>query len=83
LIRYFFHWSNWQWFDDINKTDWEPKQIALLLCVLPFEQNSWDRAAQLLGENEGDYWNNTSVNTYQTTSPTRPALETVEANSST
>jgi hypothetical protein len=25
--------GNWQWFDDINKTDWEPKQIALLLCV--------------------------------------------------
>jgi hypothetical protein len=25
--------GNWQWFDDINKTDWEPKQIALLLCI--------------------------------------------------
>jgi hypothetical protein len=41
--------GNWQWFDDINKTDWEPKQIALLLCILPFEKNSWDRAARLLG----------------------------------
>ena len=66
--------GNWQWFDDINKTDWEPKQIALLLCVLPFEKNSWDRAAQLLGENEGDYWNNTSVNTYQTEEDTEYAL---------
>jgi lipid A disaccharide synthetase len=37
--------GNWQWFDDINKTDWEPKQIALLLCILPFEKNSWDRAS--------------------------------------
>jgi len=58
--------GNWQWFDDINKTDWEPKQIALLLCALPFEKNAWDRAAQLLGENEGDYWYNTSAHTYQT-----------------
>jgi hypothetical protein len=41
-----------QWIDDINKTDWEQKQIALLLSILPFEKNSWDRAAQLLGEND-------------------------------
>jgi hypothetical protein len=28
----------------------------------------------LLGENEGDYWNNTSVNTYQTEEDTEYAL---------
>jgi hypothetical protein len=44
------------------------------LCILPFEKNSWDRAARLLGENEGDYWNNTSVNTYQTEEDTEYAL---------
>jgi len=66
--------GNWQWFDDINKADWEPKQIALLLCALPFERNAWDRAAQLLGENEGEYWNNTSANTYQTKDDTEYAL---------
>jgi hypothetical protein len=57
----------------------------------PFEKNSWDRAARLLGENEGEYWNNTSANTYQTeddtksaiTLPIGSALETVEANFST
>jgi len=66
--------GNWQWFDDINKADWEPKQIALLLCALPFEENAWDRAAQLLGENEGEYWNNTNANTYQTEDDTEYAL---------
>lgn len=66
--------GNWQWFDDIYKVDWEPKQIALLLCALPFEKNSWDRAAQLLGENEDEYWNNTSANTYQTEDDTEYAL---------
>jgi hypothetical protein len=30
--------------------------------------------ARLLGENEGDYWNNTSVNTYQTEEDTEHAL---------
>lgn len=67
--------GDWQWFDDINKAGWEPKQIALLLCALPFERNAWDRAAQLLGENEDEYWNNTSANTYQTEDDTEYALE--------
>jgi hypothetical protein len=66
--------GNWQWFDDINKVGWEPKQIALLLCALPFERNAWDRAAQLLGENEDEYWNMTSANTYQTEDDTEYAL---------
>ena len=66
--------GNWQWFDDINKAGWEPKQIALLLCALPFERNAWDRAAQLLGENENEYWNNTSANTYQAEDDTEYAL---------
>jgi hypothetical protein len=66
--------GGWQWFDDINKVGWEPKQIALLLCALPFERNSWDRAAQLLGENEGEYWNITSANTYQTDDDTEYAF---------
>ncbi|MFP3342108.1 hypothetical protein R0J87_06290 [Halomonas sp. SIMBA_159] len=66
--------GNWQWFDDINKAGWEPKQIALLLCALPFERNAWDRAAQLLGENENEYWNNTSANIYQTEDDTEYAF---------
>lgn len=66
--------GSWQWFDDIEKTDWEPKQTALLLCALPFERNAWDRAAQLLGDNENEYWKNTSANTYQTEDDTEYAL---------
>lgn len=58
--------GNWQWFDDISKEGWEPKQIALLLSALPFEKEAWDRVKQLLGNNEGEYWKITSANTYQT-----------------
>jgi hypothetical protein len=35
--------------------------------------SAWDRAARLLGENEGEYWNNTSANTYQTEDNTEVA----------
>lgn len=66
--------GNWQWFDDVNKVGWEPKQIALLLCALPFDKNAWDRAAKLLGENEDEYWRITSANTYQTEDDTEYAL---------
>jgi hypothetical protein len=66
--------GNWQWFDDIHKVGWEPKQIALLLCALPFDKNAWDRAAKLLGDNEDEYWRITSANTYQTEDDTEYAL---------
>lgn len=66
--------GDWKWFDDIDKTGWNPHQIALLLCALPFEKNAWDRAAQLLGENEGEYWKNTNANTYQTDDDVEYAL---------
>ncbi|MDH5880147.1 hypothetical protein L8S15_13685 [Vibrio sp. S/42/10] len=66
--------GDWQWFDDIDKSEWPPKQIANLLCVLPFNQNAWERAAQLLGENEYEYWRNTEANTYQTEDDTEYAL---------
>ncbi len=56
----------WQWFDDIDKTEWNSQQIALLLCTMPFEKSAWDRATQLLGDNESEYWENTSANPYQT-----------------
>lgn len=60
------HMGDWQWFDNIDKSEWTPKQISSLLCALPFDKNAWDRATQLLGKNEKEYWENTRANTYQT-----------------
>lgn len=60
------HMRDWQWFDNIDKSEWTPKQISSLLCALPFDKNAWDRATQLLGKNEKEYWENTMANTYQT-----------------
>lgn len=68
------HTGGWQWFDDIDKSGWQSKEIANLLCALPFEKSTWDRAAKLLGQNEWEYWKNTSANTYQTDDDTEYAL---------
>ena len=67
--------GDWQWFDDIDKSEWEPKQISDLLCALPFDRNAWDRAAQLLGDNEHEYWKNTGANNYKTEDVTEYALQ--------
>lgn len=66
--------GDWQWFDDIDKSEWEPKQISNLLCALPFDKNAWERAPLLLGENECEYWRNTDANTYQTEDDTEHAF---------
>jgi hypothetical protein len=66
--------GDWQWFDNIYKSEWSPKQISNLLCALPFNRNAWERAAQLLGENEHEYWKNTGANTYQSEGDTEYAL---------
>lgn len=58
--------GGWQWFDNIDKSDWKPKQISNLLCVLPFVKEAWERATQLLGEQVYEYWRNTGANTYDT-----------------
>lgn len=57
--------GGWKWFDSIDKSDWNPKQISNLLCALPFERNAWDRVTLLLGENESEYWRRTKANIYQ------------------
>lgn len=67
--------NGWQWFDDIDKTGWSFQQIALLLCGLPFEQDAWNRVAQLLGGNESEYWGTTGANFYQTDDDTEYALK--------
>lgn len=66
--------GGWQWFDHIDKSDWNPKQISNLLCALPFDRSAWDRAGQLLGENESEYWRHTGANIYQTGDDTEYAL---------
>lgn len=66
--------GDWQWFDDIDKSEWNPKQISNLLCALPFNRNAWERAAQLLGENECEYWKHTGANIHQSDGDTEYAL---------
>jgi hypothetical protein len=57
--------KNWQWCDEIDKSDWSPEQVGLFLTCLPFTKEAWDRASQWLESNEREYWNRTDANAYQ------------------
>jgi len=67
--------DNYCWFDDINKTGWNVKQLAILLCALPFEKSTWDKVNQLLGDCENEYWEKTSAHINLIDDDTDYALE--------
>ncbi len=60
-----FRGCGWQWVDDIDISQWAPSQIGQLLAFFPFTPDTWERSAQLLGEDESPYWSKTNANPYE------------------
>ena len=60
--RYAF---GWQWFDDIDKSNWSCEQISALLRCLPFTGDAWQRVEHNLQEKQNEYWLKTDANAYQ------------------
>ncbi|XCN72309.1 MAG: hypothetical protein Q3M24_18705 [Candidatus Electrothrix aestuarii] len=48
--------NGWSWVDGIEKLEWSQKQVAQLLIYLPFNKDTWERAADWLGDEEREYW---------------------------
>lgn len=57
--------KNWEWLDNIDRSNWTPGQIGQFLAYLPFTKETWHRASGWLQEHEDEYWNRTSANPYQ------------------
>lgn len=55
----------WKWVDAVDTSQWSPSQKGQFLAYLPFTPDTWQRTAQLLGQDEGPYWSKASVNPYQ------------------
>ena len=61
------HYTNgWSWADELDKSGWDSGQIGQFLSYLPFTKETWGRAAEWLGDSQGDYWLKTNANPYQT-----------------
>jgi hypothetical protein len=70
------HYINgWSWDDEIDKAGWSAGQISQFLSYLPFTKETWIRAAEWLGDSQGDYWLRTNVNPYQAKSDLDIAIE--------
>lgn len=59
-----FHARGWAWFDNIDLTHWTRDQKALLLAYLPFNQETWERARNVLESDEAAYWRIAWANPY-------------------
>lgn len=70
-----YHIKDWEWCDNIDKSDWTPAQIGQFLACLPFTKGAWDRASEWLQGHEGEYWTCTGANAYQADGDLTIAIE--------
>ena len=66
--------EGWQWFDELDKSNYGESQIGMLLSILPFEIEAWQRAEDLLGDSEAEYWTRTGANPYDPSSDLNIAI---------
>ena len=60
------HNKGWSWVDGLDKSTWTVRQVGKLLSILPFTNETWERAINWLGEEQGEYWSEANINTYNT-----------------
>jgi len=59
-----FFTKRWPWVDSVLTAAWTTQQRAAFLALLPFVRDTWQRAAQLLGDNEAEYWRKANVDPF-------------------
>lgn len=64
-----------EWFNGLHNTNWSLDQKCELLLKLPFENEIWQKADKLLGNNVGDYWKKITANQLPAKSNLLPAIE--------
>jgi hypothetical protein len=60
--------QGWEWVDGLDRTNWTTAQNCQFLVYLPFEEDTWQRVADWLGEFEDMYWQKVPVNPFQSKS---------------
>lgn len=65
----------WSWADGMDKSSWNNIQIGSFLSLLPFNEESWERAERWLGKSQEEYWTRTPANPHQTEGNLRVAID--------
>jgi hypothetical protein len=73
FVRGRFWTTGWGWVDAVVRATWTAEQKSIFLAQLPFAQEAWRRAEQLLGDDVALYWKGANVN------PWGPQEHTLEA----
>ena len=75
FVRARFHKLGWTWADRVAVKLSVPEQIGQFLSFLPFTQEAWIRASQLLPEHDSAYWTKTPANQYEAKGELKIAVE--------
>lgn len=67
-----FHLNQWDWVDNIDRSNWSISAKAKFFAALPFVSKVWERVTSELAENESEYW------TRAQTHPNRDHLEHID-----
>ena len=70
-----YHLHGWNWVDNLNRSNWSLSQNCQFLMYLPFVPDTWQHAAEWLGDTENMYWEKASVNPYQSGSDLTAAID--------
>ncbi len=65
FVRSRYASNGWAWVDQLPFGEWTAEQIGQFLAYLPFVEETWQRATQLLPDDEIPYWTKTSANPYE------------------
>lgn len=63
-VSYRRYENGWEWVDRLDRSSWSPSHAAMFLTIMPFVQDTWDRVADWLEDNENEYWVSDSLNPY-------------------
>ena len=51
----------WEWVDRLDRSGWSISQSSRLLTYLPFDEETWTRSTEWLGQDERKYWQNDAL----------------------
>ena len=69
------HNKGWSWVDGLDKSTWTVRQVGRFLSILPFTNETWERAINWLGEEQGEYWSEANFHTYNTDDELNTGIE--------